>query len=155
MTDPTLASLPREQWLTAFQEMTVGTLPGLLGIRVVEIEPGRSLLRLELRPELLLRSGYVHGGTIAALADTAAGYGCAASLPEHAGGFTTLELKTNLLGAALDGDELEAEGRIVHGGRTTQVWDVTVTRPADRRTVGLFRCTQLLLEARRENGATG
>ncbi|MGH2999471.1 MAG: PaaI family thioesterase, partial [Gaiellaceae bacterium] len=42
---------------------------------------------------------------------------------------------------------LECEARLVHGGRTTQVWDATVT-DAEGRPMALFRCTQLLLRAR-------
>jgi acyl-coenzyme A thioesterase PaaI-like protein len=37
------------------------------------------------------------------------------------------------------------EARLVHGGRTTQVWDARAVRVADDATVALFRCTQLVL----------
>src|SRR5919201_4933074 len=70
-------------------------------------------------------------------------YGCIASLPEGANGFTTIELKTNFLATALEGT-IHAESRLIHGGRTTQIWDATVTRD-DGKTLALFRCTQLLL----------
>ena len=63
--------------------------------------------------------------------------------PEGAVGFTTIELKTNFLATALDGT-LHAESRRVHGGRTTQVWDATVSAE-EGKTLALFRCTQLLL----------
>ena len=33
----------------------------------------------------------------------------------------------------------------MHGGRTTQVWDATVTDEATARVIALFRCTQMLL----------
>src|SRR5262249_38611300 len=98
----------------------------------------RGCLRLRLRPDLLLKTGYIHAGTVVALADTSTGYGCRASLPEHSGGFTTIELKINLLGSAADGDELRSEALLVHGGQTTQVWDAP--RRPDGRTVGVFRC---------------
>ncbi|MGE5087915.1 MAG: PaaI family thioesterase, partial [Candidatus Levyibacteriota bacterium] len=35
--------------------------------------------------------------------------------------------------------------RAVHLGRTTQVWDATVTRKGDERPIALFRCTQMVL----------
>jgi uncharacterized protein (TIGR00369 family) len=79
---------------------------------------------------------------VVTLADTAAGYGCFASLPEGATGFTTIELKANFLGTAREG-RLLCEATRVHGGRTTQVWDATVTH--EGKTIALFRCTQLLL----------
>jgi uncharacterized protein (TIGR00369 family) len=104
-------------------------------------------MHLPLRPELLAPNGYLHAATVVALADSACGYGCIASLPEGATGFTTIELKTNFLGTALEGT-LSCESRRVHGGRTTQVWDATVTAESGK-TLALFRCTQLLLYAAR------
>jgi 1,4-dihydroxy-2-naphthoyl-CoA hydrolase len=150
MTDQLLEELPRDRWREDFEQLGVGTLAEHLGISVAEIEPGRALLTLKLRPELLLKTGFVHAGTVVSLADTSAGYGCRASLPEHAGGFTTMELKANLLASATAEDELRSEARMVHSGRTTQVWDVEVTRARDRRVIGLFRCTQMLLAERPE-----
>jgi uncharacterized protein (TIGR00369 family) len=65
------------------------------------------------------------------------------SLPDGALGFTTIELKTNFLRTATAGT-IACEARLAHGGRTTQIWDATVTDP-DGRPMALFRCTQLLL----------
>jgi uncharacterized protein (TIGR00369 family) len=100
-------------------------------------------MRLPLRDELLAPNGYLHAATVVALADSACGYGCIASLPEGASGFTTIELKTNFLGTALVGT-LSCTSDLVHGGRTTQVWDATVADEAGKA-LALFRCTQLLL----------
>lgn len=119
-------------------------LPGTMGITIDVLEPGRAILRLTVGTRHYASNGYLHAGTVVTLADTAAGYGCIASLPTSATGFTTVELKANFLGTALEGD-LVAAASIVHGGRTTQVWDATVTSEHDGRTVGLFRCTQMLL----------
>jgi 1,4-dihydroxy-2-naphthoyl-CoA hydrolase len=129
--------------IQAFVEAGRGRLPGLLGVQIDAIEEGHVRMHLPLRPELLAPNGYLHAGTIVALADSACGYGCIASLPERATGFTTIELKTNFVATALEGT-LHAESQRVHGGRTTQVWDATVSRE-DGRTLALFRCTQLLL----------
>jgi 1,4-dihydroxy-2-naphthoyl-CoA hydrolase len=127
----------------AFKELGRGRLPGLIGIEVDEIEVGRVEMHLQLREELLAPNGYLHACTVVALADSACGYGCIASLPDGATGFTTIELKTNFLGTALEGT-LSCESTLVHGGRTTQVWDATVTNEAGKK-LALFRCTQLLL----------
>jgi uncharacterized protein (TIGR00369 family) len=129
--------------IEAFLEAGRDRLPGLLGIQIDSIEEGHVRMRLPLRPELLAPNGYLHAGTVVALADSACGYGCIASLPDGATGFTTIELKTNFLATALDGT-LQAESRRVHGGRTTQVWDATVS-DENGKTLALFRCTQLLL----------
>jgi 1,4-dihydroxy-2-naphthoyl-CoA hydrolase len=131
--------------LQAFIDLGRGRLPGLIGIQVDEVEVGRVGMHLPLRDELLAPNGYLHAATVVALADSACGYGCIASLPEGATGFTTIELKTNFLGTALAGT-LGCESQRVHGGRTTQVWDATVTDEAGKA-IALFRCTQLLLYA--------
>jgi 1,4-dihydroxy-2-naphthoyl-CoA hydrolase len=112
-----------------------GTLPGHLGIRITHVAQGELHAELPIQP---------HAGTVVSLADTAAGYGCINSLPEGAVNFTTIELKSNHLATARDGT-LEAVGKAVHMGRTTQVWDVTVTHRDTGKTVALFRCTQMLI----------
>jgi len=121
-----------------------GTLPGLIGIEFLTAEPGRLTSRLALRPELLAPNGYLHAATVIALADTTCGYGTLIDLPDGANNFTTIELKTNFLGTAREGT-ITCVARRVHSGRTTQVWDAEVTEEASRKTIALFRCTQLIL----------
>ena len=125
-------------------ERGIGRLPGLVGFRVMEIDDGRIVAELDIRPDLLAPNGYLHAATVIALADTACGYGCIAHLPDGAENFTTIELKTNFLGTARQG-ALACVARPAHLGRTTQVWDATVTRVADGGTIALFRCTQMVL----------
>ena len=120
-------------------------LPGLVGVQIDEIDEGRVRMHLPLRQELLAPNGYLHAATVVGLADSACGYGCIASLPDGATGFTTIELKTNFLATALEG-MLSCESQLLHGGRTTQIWDATVKDQAGK-TLALFRCTQLLLYA--------
>jgi 1,4-dihydroxy-2-naphthoyl-CoA hydrolase len=128
-------------------ERGVGTLPGLIRLEVLEAGEGRLATRLELRDELLAPNGYLHAATIVALADTSCGYGTFVSLPEGAEGFTTVELKTNFLGTHRAG-VINCEARLAHGGRTTQVWDATVTDGESGKPLALFRCTQLILYPR-------
>jgi uncharacterized protein (TIGR00369 family) len=120
------------------------TLPGHMGVEVIAIVEGRAQLRLEIAPHHLAPNGYLHAGAIITLADTAAGYGCIGSLPDGGTGFTTLEMKANFVGTLLEGS-LTAEAVMAHGGRTTQVWDVTVSDESNGRRLALFRCTQLIL----------
>lgn len=122
-------------------------LPGLLGI--VFTEASRSALRAEIaiRKALMAPNGFLHAGTIVSLADTTAGYGCIANLPEGATGFTTIELKSNHLGTAREGT-ISCLATPVHLGRTTQVWDATVTHKDSGKTMALFRCTQMILYSR-------
>ena len=130
-----------------FQERGVGRLPGYLGLEVLEVEPGRASIRLPIRPELLAPNGFLHAASVIALADTAAGYGCVASLPDGATGFTTVELKSNFLGTLLEG-ALTTEATLVHGGRTTQIWDAPVLDEGTGKRLALFRCTQMVLYRR-------
>jgi uncharacterized protein (TIGR00369 family) len=127
-----------------FNALGRGTLPGLIGVEVVAAAPGRLDARLDIRPELHAPNGYLHAGAVVTLADTSCGYGCVNSLPPGADGFTTIELKSNHVSSLTEG-ALRCEAVMVHGGRTTQLWDATVTDEATGRVVALFRCTQLIL----------
>jgi uncharacterized protein (TIGR00369 family) len=124
-----------------------GHLPGLVGVEILGIEPGRVRSRLPIRPEHGAPNGYLHAATVVALADTSCGYGCVASLPDGATGFTTIELKTNYLGTVREG-AIACEASLAHGGRTTQVWDARVTDEGTGKAIALFRCTQMLLYPR-------
>jgi uncharacterized protein (TIGR00369 family) len=122
-------------------------LPGHVGLDIVELAEGRARIRCDLKPHHLAPNGYLHAGTVITLADTAAGYGCIANLPEGGTGFTTIEMKANFLGTLLDG-AIVGEAEMIHGGRTTQVWDVTVRDEATEKVLAMFRCTQLILYPR-------
>lgn len=131
-----------------FNGRSPGHLPGLLGIRILEVGQGFLRAELPVRRELFAPNGFLHAGSVVTLADTGCGYACAAHLPAGATGFTTLELKSNHLGTARDG-VIDAEVKAVHLGRTTHVWDAVVThRQGERvpgKTIALFRCTQMIL----------
>jgi 1,4-dihydroxy-2-naphthoyl-CoA hydrolase len=127
----------------SFQERQVGTLPALLGIEVNTIAEGAIQLSMEIQAHHIAPNGFLHAASVIALADTASGYGCMSHLPEGASGFTTIELKANFLGTAHSG-RVVADASLVHGGRTTQVWDAIVRNDAGK-TIALFRCTQMVL----------
>lgn len=119
-------------------------LPGHLGIVFTGVDGREVKSELTVRQELMAPNGFLHAGTVVTLADTSAGYGCAANLPVGASGFTTIELKSNHLGTARDGT-IECVATAVHLGKTTQVWDATVTHRETGKTLALFRCTQMVL----------
>ena len=127
-----------------FNRMAADHLPGTLGLVITHVEDGQVRAELPVVNAVLAPNGYLHAGTVVALADSSAGCGCFASLPESATGFTTIELKSNHLGTALDGT-IECVAAIQHRGKTTQVWDATVTHRESGKTIALFRCTQMLL----------
>ena len=119
-----------------------GTFPGDLGIQVVAIGDDEVHGRLEVDRRHLHPGGYVHGGVWVAFADTVAAWGTMRHLPEGRG-FTTVELKTNVLTSARDGDELTAVGVPLHIGSRTHVWQVQVHR--GERLAAHFVCTQIVL----------
>jgi uncharacterized protein (TIGR00369 family) len=99
---------------------------------------------MAIKPHHMAPNGFLHAASIIALADSACGRGAFIARPEGAIGFTTIELKTNFLGTAMDG-AIEVEARLIHGGRLTQVCDAEVRREGETRALALFRCTQMML----------
>jgi len=128
----------------SFTSAQVGRLPGVLGFEWMEARPGFVRGCFEIDERHFSPHGFLHGATIVALADTACGFGCLSSLPPGAQGFATSELKVNFLGAARTGT-VSCDARLVHGGRTTQVWDAEIGSDALSRCIAVFRCTQFLL----------
>lgn len=133
-----------ELTLAQLQDVGSAGFPGLLGIEFEQAGDGSARARLTLEEKHMAPNGYLHAGTVVGFADSACGYGCILSLPEGATGFATIELKTNFLRTAQPGATIDCEAMLAHGGRTTQLWDATVTDP-DGRTMALFRATQLIL----------
>lgn len=128
-----------------FAEINAAGLPQLLGIEVDFVRQGAAQLSFEISEKHFAPNGYLHAGSIVSLADTACGYGCIASLPEGAANFTTLELKSNHMASAKAG-RLVASASLLHGGKTTQIWDASVS--VDGKLLAQFRATQLILYPR-------
>jgi 1,4-dihydroxy-2-naphthoyl-CoA hydrolase len=122
-----------------------GFLPEHIGLQWGERAPGLASAKLAVSRRHMAPNRYLHAASVIGLADSVCGFGCMASLPQGAVSFTTIELKSNFLGTAREGETIAAEGRLAHGGRTTQVWDAVVTNEATGKTIALFRCTQMLI----------
>ena len=127
-----------------FNQAGEGTLTAHLGIQTVAAKYGEVTVDMPVNSFLLAPNGYLHAGGVVTLADTAAGFGCVASLPEGASGFTTIELKSNHLSTAREG-ALTCTATLQHAGKSTQVWDAIVKNKATGQTIALFRCTQMIL----------
>jgi 1,4-dihydroxy-2-naphthoyl-CoA hydrolase len=130
--------------LAQLQARANACLPAHLGIRITHAALGELHAAFDVRPEIMAVNGFLHAGAIVSLADTAAGFGCINSLPEGASNFTTVELKTNHVGTALDG-VVTCIATLVHAGRTTQVWDATVKHGGTAKVIAYYRCTQLII----------
>ena len=127
-----------------FQSFGAAYLPGHVGVEIVTVSRELVASRMPVGKRVMAPNGYLHAASVVALADTSCGYGCVASLPEGAKGFTTIELKASFLGTALDGAIL-CRATPLHLGRTTQVWDAVVSVEGSGARIATFRCTQMVL----------
>jgi len=116
----------------------------LLQLEVTSSSKDRVVASLTVRKELCTTGKMMHGGAIMAVADTLGAIGAYLNLPEDAKATTTIESKTNFLGAARLGDDLHAEATPVHIGGRTSVWQTKLTT-GDGKSVALVTQTQLVL----------
>ena len=116
----------------------------LLGIEVKEAGKERVVAELRVREELCTSHSILHGGAVMAFADSLGGLATFLNLPEGAKGTTTIESKTNFLGAARVGQVVTAECTPIHRGRSTQVWQTRLTGEGGRL-VALVTQTQMVL----------
>jgi 1,4-dihydroxy-2-naphthoyl-CoA hydrolase len=117
----------------------------LLGIRFVEAAHERIVAELVVRENLCTRPAVLHGGAVMAFADTLGAAGTVLNLAAGAR-TTTIESKTNFLGAAPVGTRLIGEATPLHRGRTTMVWQTRVTTE-DGKPVAIVIQTQLVMPA--------
>jgi uncharacterized protein (TIGR00369 family) len=90
----------------------------LIGARLTVVEPGYTEITLPYRPELTQQKGFVHGGILGMIADSACGY-AAYSLMPATSSLVTVEYKINILAPAKC--DLVARGRVIRPGRTLTV----------------------------------
>jgi uncharacterized protein (TIGR00369 family) len=88
------------------------------------IEPGHTEIHLPHWSGIDQQHGYVHGGVIGMIADSAAGYAAMTLVPEGAS-VLTVEYKMNLLAPGL-GQKLIARGKVIRPGRTLIVTQAEV-----------------------------
>jgi uncharacterized protein (TIGR00369 family) len=119
-----------------------------LGASLGKISPG--MVEIELRPsaEISQQHGFVHGGAISAIADTAAGYAALSVMPAGTGVLTT-EFKINLVAPAA-GERIIARGRVVRAGRTltlTQA-EVFAVNDGQEKLIALLTATMMSIKGR-------
>jgi 1,4-dihydroxy-2-naphthoyl-CoA hydrolase len=127
----------------SIQDRLRGLFPDLLGIELTEVAPERVAARLTVRDELCTTGKVLHGGAIMAFADTLGAVGTFVNLPQGAR-TTTIESKTNFLGAAPLGARILGESTPIHRGRTTMVWQTRITLETGKL-VALVMQTQMVL----------
>lgn len=129
----------------SFQARQAGMLPGELFIEWETVAKDGAVGRFTAARRHMAPNGFLHAASVICLADSACGYACVCALPEGASGFTTIELKSNFLGTAREGEVVATRATLHHAGRTTQVWDAEVVNESTGKTMALFRCTQMVL----------
>jgi len=111
--DPHFASRVRESFGRQKAMALIGAALGM-------VEPGRVEVALPWRDDLTQQKGFIHGGIIGMIADTACGYAAFSLMPADCS-LVTVEYKINILAPARG--SLVARGEVIRPGRT-----LTVTR---------------------------
>jgi uncharacterized protein (TIGR00369 family) len=116
----------------------------LMGVHIVEADKSGVKGELTVRSDLCTAGNIMHGGAIMAFADALGAVGAFLNLPEGAKGTTTIESKTNFLGAAPQGETVTAIATPVSIGRRLSVWQTHIAR-SDGKAVALVTQTQMVL----------
>jgi uncharacterized protein (TIGR00369 family) len=119
--------------------------PGLMGVRLTEATPEKVVATMQVRPDLCTAGGSLHGGAYMAFADTLGAVGTILNLPARAR-TTTIESKTNFLGAAAAGTQVTGESTPLHRGKTTMVCTTRITNDAGKL-IAVVTQTQMVLPA--------
>ena len=127
------------------QKLFEPLLPGLMGIEIVEATQEKIVASMLVRPDLCTAGGVCHGGAFMAFADTIGAVGTVMNLPPGTR-TTTIESKTNFLGAAAVNTRVRAESTPLHRGKTTQVWQ-TMIRSEAGKLCAVVTQTQMVLPA--------
>jgi 1,4-dihydroxy-2-naphthoyl-CoA hydrolase len=142
---PETSSGRRKLWKDVLMNIA-STMPfsALMGVEVTSAAPDAVTGTLTVRPDLCTAGHILHGGAIMAFADALGAVGAFLTLPEGAKGTTTIESKTNFLGAAPEGSVVTGTATPVKIGRTLSVWQTRITI-AEGRDVALVTQTQMVL----------
>jgi uncharacterized protein (TIGR00369 family) len=132
--------------VAAIQKMLDPLFPGLMGVRLLEVTPERVVAELEVRPDLCTTGGIMHGGAYMAYADTLGAVGTIVNLPSGTS-TTTTDSSTKFIAGAKVGTTVRAESLALHRGRTTMVWQTSITN-TDGKLCAVVTQTQLVLQVR-------
>ena len=113
------------------QEMFASLLPGLMGVELEEATPEKVVATMLVRPDLCTVGNVLHGGAFMAFADTLGAIGTVMNLAPGTR-TTTIESKTNFVGAAPVNTRVRAQSTPLHRGKTTQVWQTMIRSEAGK-----------------------
>jgi uncharacterized protein (TIGR00369 family) len=117
----------------------------LIGASMTVVVPGRVEIELPVRDDLGQQHGYVHGGVVGMIADSAGGYAAFTLMPADAS-VLTVEYKVNMLAPA-EGDVLVARGEVLKPGRTLSIVraDVWARRGGSETRVAAMQQTLMVM----------
>jgi uncharacterized protein (TIGR00369 family) len=119
-------------------------LAQLMGVTFTHAAKDKVVATMAVRDDLCTLGNTIHGGAVMALADSVGAAATVINLPAEAMGTTTVESKTNFVGAAKAGSTVTATATPVHLGRRTQVWQTRI-ETAEGKLVALVTQTQMVL----------
>jgi uncharacterized protein (TIGR00369 family) len=115
----------------------------LIGASLTTVEPGYVEISLPYRDDLTQQKGYVHGGIVGMIADSACGYAAYTLMPSTSS-LVTVEYKINLLSPAV-GERLLARGEVIKPGRTLSVTHAEVYARQGTKMVQVAAMQQTLM----------
>lgn len=127
------------------QSLLENLLPGLMGVRIVELAADHVIAEMKVRQDLCTTGGILHGGAYMAFADTLGAVGTLMNLPPNKRTATT-DSSTKFIGAAKLHSVVRGECVALHRGRTTMVWQ-TAIKSGDGKLCAVVTQTQLVLDA--------
>lgn len=122
----------------------------LIGATLERVALGEVEIVLPSSPELLQQHGYVHGGMIGAVLDTACGFASLSTMPPGVG-VLTVEYKINFLAPA-NGERFRMIGRVRKAGRTLTFAeaDAYALREGGERLIATMTATMMTIAHRDE-----
>ena len=115
----------------------------LIGAELVRVDTGRVEIHLPYRDDIAQQHGYVHGGVVVMIADSASGLAAMTLVAEDV---TVLSVQhsTNFLAPA-HGERLEAHGHVLKNGRTLLVVEAEVFAVRDGHRHLCAKLTQTIM----------
>src|SRR5688500_5279443 len=120
-------------------------LMATIGASIAEVRPGHVALRMPFRADLTQQHGFLHAGTVAALADSACGYAALSLMPADAA-VLSIEFKVNMLAPA-KGESFVARGVVLRAGRTIMVCraDVFSEHDGEEKLIAAMQGTMMVV----------
>ena len=127
------------------QQLLGPYFPGLMGVRLTDVEDQRVVGEMAVRKDLCTPGDILHGGAYMAFADTLGAVGTVINLPAGKR-TTTTDSSTKFIAGAKLGTTVTGTCVALHRGRSTMVWQTTITNEQGKLCAVVTQ-TQLVLDA--------